>query len=109
MDQRALNQWLDREDICSELLNIAERELGGFVRAVTELFGAEEAEVSAEEWLHELETSRTLPRTTREWRQVTMKVIAQLAERAGQALAIPTNVRLHATNFQGGENSCVFS
>jgi hypothetical protein len=36
-----------------ERLTLAERELSAFFRAVTDLFGAEQAELSAEDWLRE--------------------------------------------------------
>jgi hypothetical protein len=34
---------------------IAEREIGAFIRGVTELFGPEQARLTAEDWVDELE------------------------------------------------------
>ena len=77
MNQLALKRSLvDEGATCAELLSMAQRELTALFRAVTELFGAEQAALSAEDWLDEVEAGRTLPASTREWRQVTVRVIA---------------------------------
>jgi hypothetical protein len=39
---------------CADLMTMAERELSAFFKAVTQLFGLEQAKLSAEDWLHEL-------------------------------------------------------
>ena len=49
----------------ADLIAIAERELGAFIRAVTELFGPEQARLAAEDWVDELELMDTLPGPTR--------------------------------------------
>src|SRR6266478_3455051 len=49
----------------ADLMVIAERELGAFIRAVTELFGPEQARLAAEDWVDELELMDTLPGPTR--------------------------------------------
>jgi hypothetical protein len=65
---------------CEEQIKMAERELSAFVRAVTELFGAEQARLSTEDWLDELELKHMLPRaSTRDWRAVTVAASARLA------------------------------
>ncbi len=66
---------------------MAERELAAFSRAVTELFGSEEAEVAAGEWLQELTAIHDLPTSVHQWRQITTKVAGRLAGRM-QASAI---------------------
>jgi hypothetical protein len=66
---------------CSDLLSMAERELAAFVNAVTELFGSEQAELSAKDWMHELMAIAGLPASTREWRSITHTVSARLASR----------------------------
>jgi len=66
---------------CADLMTMAERELSAFFNAVTQLFGSEQAEVSAEDWLHELIESEGLPASAREWRLITAKVSARLASR----------------------------
>src|SRR5438270_5952904 len=47
--------------------------LGAFMRAVTELFGPEQARVAAEDWVDELEFVDILPEPAgRDWRSVTI-------------------------------------
>ncbi len=66
---------------CSDLTTMAERELSAFFGAVTELFGSEQAELSAEDWLHELVETDRVPASTTEWRLITAKVSTRLASR----------------------------
>jgi hypothetical protein len=82
MSQFALTKPLKNHDpICDDLMAMAERELAAFFNAVAELFGLEQAEISAENWLHELTTMHDLPASICEWRQLTVKVSARLASR----------------------------
>ncbi len=98
MNQLALKRSLvDEGATCAELLSMAQRELTALFRAVTELFGAEQAALSAEDWLDEVEAGRTLPASTREWRQVTVRVIAQLADRF--ATAVPMSPQLQSASY----------
>jgi len=61
---------------------MAERELGAFISAVTELFGSEEAGLAAEDWLDELVLLDALPGlTSRDWRFITIAASARLANR----------------------------
>jgi hypothetical protein len=63
-------------------MHIAERELSAFIRAVSQLFGPEEARLSAEDWLDESELMDSPPRSTsRDWRAVTVAASARLANR----------------------------
>ena len=56
--------------------------LGAFMRAVTELFGPEQARVAAEDWVDELEFVDILPEPAgRDWRSVTIAAAARLAKR----------------------------
>jgi hypothetical protein len=66
---------------CADLTTMAERELAAFFRTVTELFGSEQAEHSAEDWLQELETVEGLPASIREWQLITARVATRLANR----------------------------
>jgi len=59
---------------CADLMTMAERELSAFFNAVTQLFGSEQAELSAEDWLQELIEIDGLPTSAREWRLITAKV-----------------------------------
>jgi len=71
----------DSSSPCADLITMAERELSAFFNAVTQLFGSEQAEVSAEDWLHELIETDALPTSTREWRLITAKVSTRLPSR----------------------------
>jgi|HubBroStandDraft_6_1064221.scaffolds.fasta_scaffold279190_2 hypothetical protein len=63
-------------------MDIAERELFAFIGAVTQLFGPEEAKLSTEDWLAELELMDSPPRSTsRSWRAATIAASARLAKR----------------------------
>jgi hypothetical protein len=66
---------------CSDLATMAERELSAFFNAIAQLFGSEQAAISAEDWLHELIEIDGLPASTREWRLITTKVLTRLASR----------------------------
>jgi len=66
---------------CPDLATMAERELSAFFNAVTRLFGSEQAERSAEDWLQELIEIDALPASTREWRLITAKASTRLASR----------------------------
>jgi len=58
---------------CADLRTMAERELSAFFNAVTQLLGSEEALLSAEDWLQELNEIDGLPTSAREWRLITAK------------------------------------
>jgi hypothetical protein len=63
---------------CPDLATMAERELSAFFNAVTQLFGSEQAELSAEDWLQELIQIDGLPTSAREWRLITAKVSTRI-------------------------------
>ena len=63
---------------CSEFMTMAERELSAFFNAVTQLFGSEQAELLAQDWLHELIEIDGLPTSAREWRLITAKASTRL-------------------------------
>jgi hypothetical protein len=67
---------------CPDLATMAERELSAFFNAVSQLFGAKQAEISAEDWLHELTETDGLPASAREWRLITAKASTRLASQA---------------------------
>jgi hypothetical protein len=63
-------------------MKLGERELGAFLHAVTELYGPEEAKISAQEWLNELDLLESIPGPTpREWRLVTIAAANRLSKR----------------------------
>ena len=63
---------------CADLMTLADRELSAFFNAVTQLFGPEQAELSAENWLQELIEIDGLPTSAREWRLITAKASTRL-------------------------------
>ena len=63
---------------CADLMTMAERELSAFFSAVTQLFGSKQADLSADDWLHELIEIDSLPTSAREWRLITAKVSTRL-------------------------------
>ncbi|MGC4052079.1 MAG: hypothetical protein QM757_22300 [Paludibaculum sp.] len=67
-------------------VSLAEKELAAFFRAVTELYGPEQAEASAEDWLRVLMARCGLPASRREWREVSIAAAARLAGRLGPGL-----------------------
>jgi hypothetical protein len=67
-------------------MDIAEHELFAFIAAVNQLFGPEEAKVSAEDWLDESELMDSPPQfASRNWRAVTIAASAKLANRMSVA------------------------
>jgi hypothetical protein len=81
---------------CVDFIKMAERELSAFFNAVTQLFGAEQADLSAEDWLQELTEIDGLPASTREWRLITAKVSTRLASRVNPSS--PSSLSAEFTN-----------
>jgi hypothetical protein len=74
-------------------MHLAERELSAFIAAVAELFGADQARISVEDWLDESGLIDVSPRSThRDWR-------AMIA--ASLRLANRLNVALHRQRSVG--------
>jgi len=68
--------------ICKDQPQMAEREFSAFIHAVKELLGPDQAELSALDWLDELELMDSQPgSTSRHWRAVTIAASARLANR----------------------------
>jgi hypothetical protein len=93
MNQLAIQLQRNRS-ICPDAITMAEHELAAFFRTVTELFGSALAELSAEDWLHELATTETLPTSSHEWRRITLKVSRRLAARVNAASISTTSATL---------------
>jgi hypothetical protein len=67
---------------CVEQMRIANREFASFIGAVTELYGPEQARLSADDWLDEAELMNIATRSARRaWRSVTIAAAARLANR----------------------------
>jgi hypothetical protein len=96
--EKAMNEWepilhYELKESYSpahpDLMAIAERELGAFIRAVTELFGPEQARLAAEDWVDELESMDALPGPARrDWGRVTIAAAARLARRLSADVAV---------------------
>ena len=68
--------------ICKEQTLMVEREFSAFIGGVKELFGPDQAQLSAVDWLDELELMDMQPGSTgRDWRAVTIAAAARLANR----------------------------
>jgi hypothetical protein len=68
--------------MCKEQTLMAEREFSVFISVVKELHGPEQAQLSAVDWLDELELMDSQPGSaSRHWRAVTIAASARLANR----------------------------
>jgi hypothetical protein len=75
------DEWFDNLTYVNQV-HLTERELASFIGAVKELFGPEQALLSADDWLDESELMDCPPRSTsRDWRAVTVAASARLANR----------------------------
>jgi hypothetical protein len=81
---------------CADLMMMAERELSAFFHAVTQLFGSEQADRSAQDWLQELNEIDGLPTSDREWRLITARVSTRLP-RGGNASS-PSSLSVELIN-----------
>ncbi len=94
MNQLMLNKGLKNySSACADLMTMAERELATLFNVVRELFGSDQADLSAEDWLQELNASNGLPASAREWRLLTVKVFARLASRVKSTAAAPAQIQ----------------
>ena len=67
---------------CEEQTRLAEREFSAFISAVKELFGPDQAQLSAVDWLNEFELMDIqVGSTSRDWRAVTIAASARFANR----------------------------
>ena len=74
--------------LCTEQMQLAERELSAFIAAVAELFGVDQARTSVEDWLDESESMDVSHQSTRrDWRTITIAASVRLVNRlnAGKA------------------------
>jgi hypothetical protein len=66
----------------SDLARNSERELGAFISAVTELYGAEQARLSVIDWLDQFESINDVSGSTiHDWRLVTVRAAVCLVNR----------------------------
>jgi hypothetical protein len=70
---------------CAEEMHIPERELFAFICAVEQLFGPEQARLSVEDRLAELEGMDGPPRSSRDWRALSIAAATRLRDVAGLA------------------------
>lgn len=70
------------DSIYEEQMQLADRELSSFIAAVTALYGRDQSELAAQDWLDESELMDSPPRSDeRDWRAVTIAAAARLANR----------------------------
>jgi hypothetical protein len=73
---------MDNNASCLCLTCMTQRELGAFMRAVTDMYGPGEAEIAAGDWLDEFESIEELPEcASRTLRLVTITAASRLASR----------------------------
>jgi hypothetical protein len=78
----------NRKSTFGDLTAAAERELGAFINAVTDLYGADQARLAAEDWILELEMMDAMPEMSRSvWRKLTIVSASRLAARLNPASA----------------------
>lgn len=94
MNQLAIDK-LPNPD-CADSMKLAHRELAAFFGAVTKLFGTKQAELSAEDWLHEVAAACPLPSSSHEWRRITLKASTRLAKRVNPQAASQQLKRAYA-------------
>lgn len=82
MTQPAFNKpQTNHSSGCTDLMTMAQKELKAFFYAVMQSYGSEQARLSAEDWLSELEAMDPLPTSIRELRRITIDVASRLASR----------------------------
>jgi hypothetical protein len=83
LQARSLNERVNgKGPTYDDLMTMAKRELEAFLSAVTELFGSEQATVSAQDWLEELVLLEKLSgATSRDWRLISIGASVRLANR----------------------------
>ena len=95
-----------RRELADRLLVVAEKELSAFVRAVEEIFGAEQACVSTTDWIEELELIDWLDETAPpNWREVTIRASARLAAFLSEA-ASSRKFRISGSQVSVYSNLC---
>jgi hypothetical protein len=77
--------------IYDDQMQVEDCELSAFVRAVTELYGPEQARISEKDWLDESDLLDDPPRSEiRDWHSVSIAASARLADR----LRVPLSERI---------------
>jgi|SRR5580700_1640445 hypothetical protein len=85
----------------TDQMHLAERELSAFIAAVAELFGADQAKMSAEDWLDESRLIDASPRSTpTDWRAITIAASVRLANRLNVALHCQRSLGASTTGTQ---------
>lgn len=85
----------------TDQMHLAERELSAFIVAVAELFGADQARMSLEDWLEESELMDVSPRSThRNWRTITIAASVRLASRLNGVLNHQTALGTSKTGIE---------
>jgi hypothetical protein len=79
-------------------MDMAQRELGAFIYAVSESYGPDEADIAAQDWLDELKLLDCVPEPTpRDWRLVTIAAAGRLSKRVSKK-AVGNKITPHVTS-----------
>jgi hypothetical protein len=81
LNEIVLSEMPANHESCADITRMAERELAAFFNAVKKLFGPNQAELAANDWLQELEITDALPVAVRGWRLITINAAKRLATR----------------------------
>ena len=99
---------IDQEESMAELLASAEKELSAFVRAVNQLFDAEQGRKAANNWIEELVRTDWLSGApVIDWRKVT--IAAARLVRRGKGQVSRTATALRARSKQGALHGFIAS
>ena len=86
----------NHNSLCAQMMSMGERELAALLSAVRELFGSEQARLSAEDWLQELAGINAVPGSVHAWRHITLLAISRLAQRVNGFRAVEWERRAEA-------------
>jgi hypothetical protein len=82
MDRNMNHHESFSDSVYEQQTQLAEHELSSFLSAVTNLYGPEQATLSAQDWLDESDSIDSPPLSAeRNWRAVTIAASARLASR----------------------------
>ena len=92
----------------TDQMHLAERELSAFIAAVAELFGADQARISVEDWLDESGLIDVSPRSThRDWRAIHDRSLASVGKSAECCIASSEVARRIDNWYPGIANTIV--
>ena len=76
---------MNHDPTSASQMDMAQRELGAFLYAVSDSYGPEEADIAVQDWLDELALLDCVPEPTpRDWRLVTIGAAGRLSNRVNK-------------------------